>query len=178
MLLETERLYLRPYKMEDAAGLFELNNDSEVMKYTGDVGFASIADAESYITDFLSNPTGQFLKYNMGRLAVVDKRTQEFLGFCGLKVQDASQITDIGYRFQKKYWGNGYATEACEKVLAQGFEIHQKKQIIAHVHEYNYGSQRVAEKLGFTLDHRFLWDGVLPGRYYKLTRDAYYNQRN
>ena len=178
MLLETERLLLRPYKIEDAVGLFELNNDLEVMKYTGDVGFNSIADAEQYITDCISNPTGQLLKYNMGRLVVLDKRTQEFLGFCGIKTQDASQITDIGYRFKKKHWGKGYATEASEKVLEHGFEHHEKNQIIAHVHEYNYGSQRVAEKLGFHLDHRFLWDGLLPGRYYKLTRDAYYDQRN
>ncbi|BAO55183.1 GNAT family N-acetyltransferase [Nonlabens marinus] len=178
MLLETERLLLRPYSIQNAAALYQLNNDTEVMKYTGDVGYASIADAEKYIKDYLLNPLGQLLKYNMGRLAVLDKDTGEFLGFCGIKTHETSQITDIGYRFMREHWGKGYATEASEKVLEFGFEHHQKEQIIAHVHEHNYGSQRVAEKLGFHLDHRFLWDGLLPGRYYKLTRDAYYHQRN
>jgi RimJ/RimL family protein N-acetyltransferase len=173
--LETERLILRPFEIADALYLHGMNSDNEVLKYTGDIVSKSVADAEIYITDYVSNPEGQHLKYRMGRLAVIDKVTNEFVGFCGIKTHEASQITDIGYRFMRKHWGKGYATEACTAVLEFAFEIHKKQQIIAHVHEYNTGSQRVAEKLGFTLEHRFLWDGELPGRYYKLTRDAYYS---
>jgi len=173
--LETERLTLRPFEMADAPFLHEMNSDGEVLKYTGDTASKSNADAAIYITDYISNPEGQHLKYNMGRLAVIDKSSHEFIGFCGIKTHEASQITDIGYRFMKRHWGKGYATEACAAVLEFAFKNHQKQQIIAHVHEYNTGSQSVAEKLGFTLDHRFLWDGELPGRYYKLTRDAYYH---
>ena len=176
--IETERLMLRPFEVVDAPSLHIMNSDLEVLKYTGDTASKSIADAEDYVMDYITNPEGQHLKYQMGRLAVIDKTNNEFLGFCGIKTHEASQITDIGYRFMRKHWGKGYATEASLAALKLGFETHQKNQIIAHVHEYNYGSQRVAEKLGFTLDHRFLWDGELPGRYYKLTRDAYYNQRN
>jgi len=173
--LETERLLLRHYDIKDAPNLFAMNTDAEVLKYTGETPLKSLAAAEDYIADYVSNPEGQVQKYRMGRLACIDKTSNEFVGFCGIKTHEETQITDIGYRFLRQYWGKGYATEACEKVLEFAFESHEKKQVIAHVHEYNFGSQRVAEKLGFTLEHRFLWDGELPGRYYKLTRDAYYN---
>ncbi|PRP68037.1 GNAT family N-acetyltransferase [Nonlabens agnitus] len=172
---ETERLLLRPFEKRDASHFYLMNNDEEVMRYTGDVPFESIAAAEDFIEDYTNNPTGQIQKYHMGRLAVIDKTSKEFVGFCGIKTHEASQITDIGYRLLRSQWGKGYATEACHKMLKFAFDHHQKDQIIAHVHEQNIGSQRVAEKLGFQLDHRFLWDGLLPGRYYKLTRDAYYN---
>lgn len=173
--LETDRLILRPFDLSDAPHFYEMNSDDEVLKYTGDVPFKTITDAENFVTDYLTNPEGQHLKYKMGRLAVIDKTNNEFLGFCGIKTHESTQITDLGYRFMRKHWGKGLATEACKVILKHAFETHQKDQIIAHVHEYNYGSQRVAEKLGFNLEHRFLWEGELPGRYYKLTRDAYYN---
>ncbi len=173
--LETERLILRPYQLSDAEGLFAMNADEEVMKYTGDVPFKDIDAARDFITDYVTNPDGQQVKYKMGRLACVDKSTNEFVGFCGIKTHEATQITDIGYRLLRSEWNKGYATEASKAVLEFAFGSHQKEQVIAHVHEYNIGSQRVAEKLGFKLDHRFLWDGELPGRYYKLTRDGYYN---
>jgi hypothetical protein len=38
----------------------------------------SIADAERYISDYITNPEGQHLKYQMGRLAVIDKTNNEF----------------------------------------------------------------------------------------------------
>lgn len=170
---ETDRLLLRPFELNDAALFYQMNADEEVMRYTGDVPFDSIKATEEFITDYSDNPAGQIQKYQMGRLAVVEKISNEFIGFCGIKTHEATLIVDIGYRLLRSHWGKGYATEACHEMLKFGFESHKKEQIIAHVHEQNIGSQRVAEKLGFSLDHRFLWDGILPGRYYKLTRDAY-----
>lgn len=170
---ETSRLLMRPFEKKDALSFYTMNKDWEVLKYTGDVAFESVIAAEDYIEDYSNNPEGQIRKYRMGRLAVIEKSTQQFVGFCGIKTHDASQITDIGYRFMRAHWGKGYATEACMKMLEFAFHIHKKDQIIAHIHEQNIGSQKVAEKLNFSLDHRFLWDGILPGRYYKLTSDAY-----
>ncbi|SCY40456.1 Protein N-acetyltransferase, RimJ/RimL family [Nonlabens sp. Hel1_33_55] len=170
---ETDRLFLRPFELSDAALFYQMNADEEVMRYTGDIPFNSIKAAEEFITDYIDNPGGQIQKYQMGRLAVIEKSSNEFLGFCGIKTHEATQITDIGYRLLRSHWGKGNATEACQEMLKFAFESHNKNQIIAHVHEQNIGSQRVAEKLGFSMDHRFLWDGILPGRYYKLTRDAY-----
>ncbi len=176
--LESNRLLLRPFEQVDAPNLFEMNSDKEVLKYTGDTALSSLVAAQQYIDDYVNNPQGQIKKYHMGRLACIDKYSGEFVGFCGIKKHDPTQIIDIGYRFMRKHWGKGYATEACKPVLRFAFEIHNLSQVIAHVHEHNIGSQRVAIKLGFDLAHRFLWDGVLPGRYYKLTKDAYYNSHH
>ncbi len=174
--LESARLWLRPFKKSDATGLYQMNTDHEVLKYTGDSPLGSIQDAQQYIDDYVNNPAGQIKKYKMGRLACIDKESQEFVGFCGIKTHEASQLTDIGYRFLKKHWGKGYATEACAVILKFAFVTHNKQEIVAHVHEHNIGSQRVVEKLGFDLSHRFLWDGLLPGRYYKMNRETYDNQ--
>jgi RimJ/RimL family protein N-acetyltransferase len=176
MHLETKRLRLRPFELIDAPAFYAMNSDEVVQKYTGDIPFDSISATKDFITDYLENPDGQIKKHDMGRLSVIDKSTDRFIGFCGLKTHDAAQIVDIGYRFVREQWGKGYATEACHVVLESAFEFYRLDQVVAHIHEYNYGSQRVAEKLGFNLDHRFLWDGVLPGRYYKLTKNAYYDK--
>ncbi|AZQ42862.1 GNAT family N-acetyltransferase [Nonlabens ponticola] len=175
---ETDRLLMRPYKLNDAPFLFEMNNDAEVMKYTGDVSFDNLLDAEEYLTDYTENPKGQVKKYGMGRFAAIEKNTGDFIGISGVKIHEASQICDLGYRLLKRHWGKGFATEMAAASLKFGFEICKQQEIVAHVHEYNLGSQRVVDKLGFTLAHRFLWDGQLPGRYYTMTREQYDNQRN
>ena len=176
--LETKRLLLRPYKLRDAAHLFLLNSDDEVMRYTGKDPFENVAQAEKIIRYELENTDSQWLKYGMGRLACIDRDNGAFVGFCGIKTHESTKLIDLGYRFMRPLWGNGYATEACNAVLQHAFNQLGIDQIVAHIHEYNTGSQRVAQKLGFSLDHRFLWEGKLSGRYYKLTDDAYQNQKN
>ncbi|MBF4985904.1 GNAT family N-acetyltransferase, partial [Nonlabens mediterrranea] len=84
-------------------------------------------------------------------------------------------FVDIGYRFMKKYWGKGYATESTKRALQHAFDDHQLNVVVAHVHEHNYGSQRVAERLNMKLDHRFLWSGIKPARCYKITSDEFRN---
>jgi RimJ/RimL family protein N-acetyltransferase len=58
------------------------------------------------------------------------KETDAYLGWCGLKFLDDLQETDIGYRFHKKYWGRGYATESAAACLKYGFEKLNLKKII------------------------------------------------
>ncbi|WP_438962444.1 GNAT family N-acetyltransferase [Nonlabens sp.] len=172
---ETERLLLRPFQEDDAPFLFELNSDEEVMRYTGDVPFKSIEEARKFAIDYIHKPDSQFIKYQMGRLAVIRKEDHAFIGWSGLKYHPEENFVDTGYRLMKKYWGKGYATESTKRVLQHGFEDHELDAVVAHVHEHNIGSQRVALKLNMKLDHRFLWEGKEPARCYKITRDEYRN---
>jgi len=172
---ETDRLILRPFKESDAPYLFELNDDEEVMRYTGDIPFKDVEDARKFALDYINNPQGQIKKYHMGRLAVIRKEDLAFLGWTGLKYHQEGDFVDTGYRFMKKYWGNGYATEATRRVLKHAFNDHQLKVVEAHVHEHNYGSQKVAQRLNMKLDYRFLWSGTKPARCYKITQDEFKN---
>jgi ribosomal-protein-alanine N-acetyltransferase len=171
--LETEGLYLRPFQKKDAPFLFELNSDEEVMRYTGDFAFSTIDAAKEFAIDYVSDPQGQFALYDMGRLAVIRKEDNAFLGWNGLKYHKEAGFVDIGYRFMKKYWGKGYATQSGLAVVTHAFEDHGIDELIAQAHELNYGSQIVAKKLGMTLEYRFLWDGREPARQYKIIKENY-----
>ncbi|WP_397303107.1 GNAT family N-acetyltransferase [Nonlabens ulvanivorans] len=172
---ETDRLILRPFEESDAPYLFELNDDEEVMRYTGDIPFKDVEDARKFAIDYSNNPQGQIRKYHMGRLAVIRKEDDVFIGWTGLKYHVDGDFVDTGYRFMKKYWGKGYATESTRRVLQHAFEDHHLKVVEAHIHEHNYGSQKVAQRLKMKLDHRFLWSGVKPARCYKITNDEFRN---
>jgi ribosomal-protein-alanine N-acetyltransferase len=173
LYLETDRLYLRPFEEKDAPFLYELNSDEEVMRYTGDVPFKDIKAAERFAINYVTLPESQFRLFNMGRLAVIRKEDEAFLGWSGLKKHQEYGFVDIGYRFMKKYWHKGYATESGKAVVKHGFEDHNLELLVAQVHELNYGSQVVAQKLGMNLDHRFFWEGREPGRHYSIKKDTY-----
>jgi ribosomal-protein-alanine N-acetyltransferase len=146
-MLTTQRLVLRPMKIEDASHLFELNLDPEVVRYTGDTSCASISDALKIITD-LSHP--QFKNYKMGRFSVL-LHDGTYLGWCGLKIHpDYDNEVDLGYRFHRRFWGMGYATEASLACLKYGFEELGLTRIVAKVMPANVGSIKVVQKLGMT----------------------------
>lgn len=146
-MLTTPRLFLRPMKNEDALHLFELNSDPEVVRYTGDTSCASLTEATRIITE-LAQP--QFDKFKMGRFSVF-LHDGTYLGWCGLKLHhDFNNEVDLGYRFHRRYWGQGYATEASLACLKYGFEELGLKRIVAKVMPANIGSIKVVQKLGMT----------------------------
>ncbi|WP_340202969.1 GNAT family N-acetyltransferase [Ascidiimonas sp. W6] len=151
--LETTRLLLRPFAVEDSRDLYEMNTDLEVVKYTGDSPFSSIEKATELIEFY-----DQYEKYKMGRLSVIRKSDNKFLGWCGLKYHPKEKIVDLGYRFYRKYWGHGYATEAAEMCLQYGFNKLALTTIHAHVHEQNNASQKVLEKCRFKFLKKILYD--------------------
>ena len=106
MLFESERFYLREFDAnQDAQVMYELNSDIDVIKYTGDPPFNSVKHAHEMISKY-----DHYRKYGYGRWAAIRKVDHVFVGWCGLKMNE-DDILDIGYRFFKKYWGKGYATE-------------------------------------------------------------------
>ena len=98
-MLETERLHIRPARIEDAGNLFALNSDPEVVRYTGDASFKIMLDAQNIIKDRM---IGQFEKYKMSRFMVFLK-DGTYLGWCGLKFFPETNEVDLGYRFMKKF---------------------------------------------------------------------------
>lgn len=143
--LKTKRLLLRESIVEDAPVLYEMTNDPEVMKYTGDVMFKSVEETKELIRNY-----PDYQKYTYGRWTTIIKETNEIIGWCGLKYIEDLKETDLGFRFMKKYWNRGYGTEASIACLQHGFEQLGMQQIIAQVYKDNGASQRVLQKLGFT----------------------------
>lgn len=152
--LETERLSLRPFKREDGVAMYALNDDPEVLKYTGDVQFENVAATEAFLASY-----NQYVEYAVGRLIVTLKETGEIVGWCGLKYHPEADEYDIGYRFYRKHWGKGYATESAKTVMDDGFARLGMKQVVGRARAENTASIRVFDKLGMLFVEEFVEDG-------------------
>lgn len=162
LIAETNRLYLREFNASDAIHFFEMNKDPEVIQFTGDSSFSSLLEAQKFIEAY-----DQYKKYNMGRWAVIRKGDNAFLGWCGLKFHPKEHLIEVGYRFYKKYWGHGYATESCKSSITYGFKTLKLATIFAHAHKDNLASHNVIIKSGLSWIGDGFYDGM-PAKLYKL----------
>ena len=155
IVVETDRLLLRTFTIEDAPLIYELNLDPDVIRYTGD----PIKDIEHAKQVLEQTIIPQYALYNHGRWAVHVKPGLEFIGWCGLKARPERNEIDLGYRFLKKAWGKGYATEAAYACLKYGFEELHLQRIVGRAMPENTGSLRVLEKC----DMQYVGEEVVDG---------------
>lgn len=163
--IETERTLMRRLSKEDAIDFFNLNLDKEVLKYTGDKPFKNIQSAIDFLTNY-----DQYEKYGVGRLAVIDKSTMKFIGWCGLKYSQEKNEYYIGFRFFKNSWNKGFATETSTRCLEYGFNELKINRIVGRAMEENIGSIKVLEKIGMKFKENFDFDGH-NGVIYELIND-------
>lgn len=168
LITKTNRLYLRELTIDDAIHFFEMNNDDTVIRYTGDVPFASIDAAKTFLDAYQVN----YRDYKMGRWAVCLNTTNEMIGWCGLKYHTQENLVDVGYRFYQAHWGNGYATEATKAALEYGFHVLKLERIVAHVHKDNIASHKVVLKAGLSFVKDFVYDNK-PAKFYEITKAFY-----
>lgn len=152
-ILETERCYLREFSVEDAQSFFDLNSDPEVVKYTGDGAFSNLGEAKSFLQNY-----DQYEIHGYGRWAVIDKKTGDYLGWCGLKYMAKLDAADLGYRFFRKYWNQGYATETAKASIEYGFNNLKLHKIIGRAMKPNIGSIKVLENIGMEYVGEFEFD--------------------
>ena len=163
MILETERLILRELNSGDALDFFKLNNDPLVIKYTGDVAFKDEYEAKEFLDNY---PKSNYVKYSCGRWGVILKENNEWLGWCGLKYLPAGNEYDIGYRFYRKNWNKGYATESARACLQYGFKKMKLDRIVGHAMKGNLASIRVFEKIDMQYVKDILMDEKYPAVLY------------
>ncbi len=139
-MIETERLLLREYTMEDFDALYEILSDPETMQhypapYTPE-------KTANWITWNLEN----YRNYGFGLWAVVLKETGEFIGDCGLSLQniDGQQLPEIGYHIHKKYWRRGFGSEAARAVRDWAFENTDYDTLYSYMKYTNIGSYSTA----------------------------------
>ena len=152
--LETERTYLRNLTTKDAKDFFNLNLDQEVLRYTGDKPFKTVQKAKNFLEQY-----DQYERYGVGRLAVIEKKSNKFIGWCGLKFSPDLNEYDIGFRFLKNFWNQGYATETAKRCLEFGFKVLMLDEIVGRAMTENKASIKVLEKIGMTFKKNFDFDG-------------------
>ena len=141
LTLETNRLILRPFNIDDAQDMFDnWASDSEVTKYLTWNHHTDIYQTKEILNIWIK----QYEKIERINLAITLKETNELIG--GIDVVGYLEgIPVIGYVISKKHWNNGYTTEACKKLIEYLFSIGHKKIRIDAVVE-NIASNKVIQK--------------------------------
>lgn len=171
-MLETDRIILRPMKAEDAQPIFAMRSDPDVMRFIR-APITKRAEAENWVKLVSSRWTAE----KIGFCALIEKQSENFLGWCGLWRLEETGETEVGYAIAKEFWRRGYAVEAAQAFLTYGFEKLNLNKIVAVAQPENVASQRVMEKLGMRYDYT----GVFYGRdlvHYTITREEFLRQRN
>jgi RimJ/RimL family protein N-acetyltransferase len=168
--IETPRLLLRDLLPEDAAGFLEMERDPEVHTYLGKKPVTEIEKIYGAI-DMIR---AQYDKYSTGRCAVIEKSSGNFMGWAGLKYVDFevngnTGFYDMGYRFAKRYWGKGYASEAAAVSAQFAWDVLKAQEISAFVDTGNIASQKVLEKTGLRFVEEFQYEGE-PHLWYTMKR--------
>lgn len=156
----TERLMLRKLTEDDVDHIFLLDSNPDVMKY---VGAAPIADKKES-AKMLENIINQYKNNGTARLAVIEKETNRFIGWSGIKfltdeVNGFKNVYELGYRFLPEFWGRGYATESALASLDLGFNQLNADKIYAYADVENQSSNHILKKLGFKNKGTFLDQG-------------------
>jgi RimJ/RimL family protein N-acetyltransferase len=150
MTFETERLILRPWREDDAESLYKYASDPEVGPKAGWPPHTSAEDSRQIIRQVLSLPE---------TYAVCLKESGEAVGSVGLKMGDATDMTDradeceLGYWIGRPFWGQGLIPEASRELLRHAFEELNMQAVWCGYYDGNTKSRRVQDKLGFVYHH-------------------------
>ena len=144
-ILETKRLYLKPFTDNDFELLYKIRSSAEVMKY-----ISSGVRTSEQVNQELSEEIAHQQKYGYSKWACFDKVSNEFVGRAGFSMMDNGQV-EVGYGFLPEYWGKGYATESLNALLKWGLANIDSPEIIAFTSSENLASKRVIEKCGMKL---------------------------
>jgi RimJ/RimL family protein N-acetyltransferase len=173
MIIETERLLLRPFTVEDADAVLEFSSDPIVLEQTGD----KLTNSKAEVLDIINNIwLKEYANIGYGRYAVIHKGDNKLIGFSGLKFDTVLNATDIGYRILPSYWGKGIATESSLPFIKIGFEKFSLEEIVGVAYETNPASIRVLEKLGMQLQKTGdFFDSGHICKWYAISKAEYLN---
>lgn len=149
MILETDRLILRPFELRDAPMISELAGHADVAATTLNMPHPyPEAAAESFIQSLRDRAADD---PNI-TLAIVRKIDDQFMG--GISMRPVAQFdhADIGYWIGVPYWNQGYASEAARRIIDYGFAELGLHRIYAAYFVHNLASRRVMEKAGMTYE--------------------------
>lgn len=174
MRLETERLIIREFSREDMGGVHQYASDPIVTTHMI-WGPNSEAETRSFIERVIDMQEQQ--PREGYELAVELKESGELIGGMGLHIMPSAQ-GEIGYCFNKQYWGRGYASEAAAVLLGYGFHELGLHRIYATCRPGNIGSATVMRKIGMTYEghlreHMYYKDKWHDSYLYSILEDEY-----
>ncbi|HEU5131487.1 MAG TPA: GNAT family N-acetyltransferase [Pyrinomonadaceae bacterium] len=148
-VLETERLSLRKFTVDDAEFILTLLNEPAFRRYIGDKKVRNLEDACQYI---LTGPVASYERYGFGLLLVELKESHTPVGMCGLLKREQLPDPDIGFALLSDFWNKGFAFEAASSVLQDAVQRLKLERIVAITSLDNDASIGLLQRLGFSFE--------------------------
>lgn len=153
-ILETERLILRQFTLDDAPFILELLNTQTWLQFIGDRNVHSIEDAENYL---LNGSLKSYAENGFGFYAVIEKAetsdyTNQTIGMCGLIKRDTLLDIDIGFAFLPNLISKGFGYEIASATLDYALNVLKIKRIVAIVNPDNEKSIGLIKKIGMQFE--------------------------
>lgn len=147
--LESDRLHTRFLTSNDIEVWANFFADKEAVAFFSDFGLKTNVDRARHM---IEKQLERYAQNRFGHQALIEKKTNSFIGVCGLltqEIEDKFEI-EVGYHVFKKYWGQGYAPEAAKLFISYAFDNNLTNSVISVIDISNIKSQKVAEKNGMT----------------------------
>lgn len=169
MIIETNRLILREYTLDDFDNLYEIVSDPETMRH-----YPKPFDEER-TRDWIEWNLENYKNYGFGLWVVTLKETGEFIGDCGISIQniDGELLPEIGYHIHKKYWRRGFGSEAARAVRDWAFENTDYNCIYSYMKYTNVGSYSTAIANGMRKVKEYQDEKNKISYAYAITRDEW-----
>jgi ribosomal-protein-alanine N-acetyltransferase len=169
MMLETPRLILRPFTIEDLDRMAELMANKDFMRFS--MGPKTLEETQK---DFLEKVINWDRDGLPSQFAMIIRSSSALVGYCGFfhHEVDGKMEIEIGYRLDSNFWNRGLTTEAARAVRNHGFRDLKLDYVISLIHPENNPSRRVAEKNGMTLERETTFRGF-PTFVFSITRQRW-----
>ena len=164
MLIETDRLILRPLKAEDVDDILPYHSDPDSIRY-----IPWDQRDRDFVIDWLTRAVTYLgIKEDQAGLlvAIVDKSSNKVIGQLNSAMTDRPNLTaDVGYISNPEYRGHGFVHEALEALIDFLFLEEKVHRIIADIDIRNHDSIRVVERLGFRKEATYIENDYLKGEW-------------
>jgi len=158
--IETERLRLRELRKSDLEGMFELDSNPNVHKYLGNKPIKTKTEAQKILDSVLQ----QYTERGIGRFAVIEKASGDFIGWSGLRLNTEYNMNgftkyyDVVYRLIERFWGKGYATESGKASVDYAFNTMKLPELYATTEISNQASHNALLKIGLQYKTDFFFE--------------------
>jgi RimJ/RimL family protein N-acetyltransferase len=148
-VIQTPRLALSELAFHDAPFILRLLNEDSFLRFIGDKGVRTLADAREYIR---KGPMDSYRRHGFGLYLTSLRSNGTPVGICGLVKRDTLPDADVGFAFLSQYWSNGYAVESAAAVVQHAGKALRLNRLVAITALENHGSMAVLTKIGMRLE--------------------------
>jgi [ribosomal protein S5]-alanine N-acetyltransferase len=149
IVIETERLILRKFTIDDASFMLKLLNTPSWLRFIGDRNVHSVEEAKQFL---LNGYLKSYETHGFGFYVTVEKATQNPIGMCGLVKRNTLEDVDIGFAFMPDFVGKGYGFEAASATLKYAENVLKLEKVIAIVDPENVVSIALIRKIGLQFE--------------------------